>query len=45
MGGDWIVTVTAALPDGRTTARQFTYTVEEDLCTIDDKPLETIERQ
>jgi hypothetical protein len=45
MGGDWIVTVTAALPDGRTTARQFTYTVEDDLCSIDDKPLETTERK
>jgi len=31
MAGDWIVTVTAALPDGRTTARQFTYTVEGDI--------------
>ncbi len=31
MGGDWIVTITAALPDGRTTARQFTYTVEGDI--------------
>ena len=45
MGGDWIVTVTAALPDGRTTVRQFTYTVEGDLCSIDDKPLEATERQ
>jgi hypothetical protein len=31
MGGDWIVSVAAALPDGRTTARQFTYTVEGDI--------------
>jgi hypothetical protein len=45
MGGDWIVTVTAALPDGRTASRQFTYTVEGDLCGIDDKPLETTAKQ
>jgi hypothetical protein len=31
MGGDWIVTVTATLPDGRTTARQFYFTVEGDM--------------
>lgn len=27
MAGDWIVTVTASLPDGRTTTRQFDVTV------------------
>jgi hypothetical protein len=47
MGGDWIVTVTAHLPDGRTTARQFSYTVEEDLCGLpeDTKLSETAGRQ
>lgn len=45
MGGDWIVTVTATLPDGRTTARQFTYTVEGDLCGIDERPSVTAETQ
>ena len=45
MGGDWIVTVTAALPDGRTASRQFTYLVEGDLCGIDDKALEMTEKQ
>jgi hypothetical protein len=34
MGGDWILTVTADLPDGRTTARQFTFRVEGDICGI-----------
>lgn len=28
MGGDWIVTVSATLPDGRVTSRQFELTVE-----------------
>lgn len=45
MGGDWIVTVTAALPDGRTATRQFNYTVEGDICGIEDQPLETAETQ
>ena len=29
MAGDWIVTVTAALPDGRTATRQFDLTVQK----------------
>ncbi len=45
MGGDWIVSVTADLPDGRTTARQFTYTVEGDICGIDDQPSVTAEME
>ena len=47
MGGDWIVTVTANLPDGRTTARQFTFTVEGDICGIqpDDAHLEASETE
>lgn len=45
MGGDWIVTVIADLPDGRTTARQFTFTVEGDICGSqpDDAQLEALE--
>jgi hypothetical protein len=45
MGGDWIFTVTASLPDGRTTARHFTVTVEGDICGIqpDAAQLETTE--
>jgi hypothetical protein len=35
MGGDWIVTVTANLPDGRITARQFNFTVEGDMRNMD----------
>lgn len=31
MAGDWIVTVTAILPDGRTAARQFDLMVEGDM--------------
>jgi hypothetical protein len=31
MGGDWIVTVRAALPDGRSTTRQFNLTVNGDM--------------
>jgi hypothetical protein len=31
MGGDWIVTVSAALPDGRSTTRQFNLTVNGDM--------------
>jgi hypothetical protein len=31
MGGDWIVTVSAALPDGRNTSRQFNLTVQGDM--------------
>jgi len=45
MGGDWIVSVTADLPDGRTTTRQFTYTVEGDICGIDEQPSVTTEKQ
>jgi hypothetical protein len=30
MGGDWIVTVSASLPDGRSTSRQFNLTVTGD---------------
>ena len=29
MAGDWVVTVTAALPDGRTATRQFDLTVQK----------------
>lgn len=29
MAGDWIVTVSAALPDGRTSTRQFNFTVKK----------------
>jgi hypothetical protein len=45
MGGDWIFTVTASLPDGRTTARYFTVTVEGDICGIqpNDAQLEMAE--
>ncbi|GAB4541991.1 MAG: hypothetical protein Kow0063_33400 [Anaerolineae bacterium] len=45
MGGDWIVTVTATLPDGRTATRQFHYTVEGDICGIEDRPVEAAETQ
>ena len=47
MGGDWIVTVSAELPDGRRTARQFTYTVEDDICGVnpDDGALDVTETQ
>jgi hypothetical protein len=45
MGGDWIVTVTATLPDGRTTARQFAYTVDGDIGGIDEVPSMTAETQ
>jgi hypothetical protein len=41
MGGDWILTVTAALPDGRTTARQFSYTVKGDICGPDGDVAQT----
>lgn len=29
MGGDWVVTVTATLPDGRTTSQEFPFTLDE----------------
>lgn len=29
MGGDWIVTVAATLPDGRSTSQQFNFTVSK----------------
>lgn len=45
MGGDWIVSVTAILPDGRTTIRQFTYTVQGDMSGMNQKPPETAETQ
>lgn len=28
MGGDWVVTIEAALPDGRSTSQQFTFTID-----------------
>lgn len=28
MGGDWVVTVEAALPDGRSTSQQFNFTID-----------------
>jgi hypothetical protein len=34
MGGDWIVTVSAALPDGRSTSRQFDLTVKGDMTNM-----------
>jgi hypothetical protein len=35
MGGDWIVSVTAQLPDGRTTVRRFDFTVGGDMGQMD----------
>jgi hypothetical protein len=45
MGGDWIVTVTATLPDGRTAQQQFTYTVQGDMANMrsDDMQREATE--
>jgi hypothetical protein len=34
MAGDWILTLTATLPDGRTAARQFDLTVEGDMADM-----------
>jgi hypothetical protein len=31
MGGDWILTVSAALPDGRSTTREFNLTINGDM--------------
>lgn len=39
MGGDWIVTVTARLPDGRLAARQFDLSVQGSMSMDKDLPV------
>lgn len=41
MGGDWIVTVTASLPDGRTAQQQFTFTVQGDMANVRSDDMQT----
>ena len=36
MGGDWLVDVTATLPDGRATTERFEFTVDGDGMNMDD---------